>query len=108
LLCCVGLAIGGRRVHRTAYRPDPWRWPEWIVAGGGIACAVILFVGVGYDAADLNPSPSPLTWPPVPIVPVVGILLAGLAALAAPPPVRHRPAPRAKAAPQPVRERVSA
>ena len=27
LLCCAGLALGGRRVSRTSYRPDPWRLP---------------------------------------------------------------------------------
>ncbi len=32
-LCCAGLMLGGRRVTRTNYRPDPWLAPEWIVAG---------------------------------------------------------------------------
>jgi energy-coupling factor transport system permease protein len=110
VLCCAGLALGGRRVHRTAYRPDAWRLPEWLVATGGIGCAVIMFLSTGYSAADLNPPTSPLRWPPLPLLPVAGILLAGLAALAAPPPVRRRPVPRAEpvAQPAPDLERVPA
>lgn len=94
VLCVAGLLSGGKRIKRTAYRPDPWRAPEWLVAGGGITCAVIIFLSAGYDVADLNPSLYPLRWPTLPLVPVLGILTAGLAALAAPPPVRRRPTPR--------------
>lgn len=97
LLCVAGLATGGQRVRRTAYRPDPWRLPEWLVAGGGVACAVIMFVTTRYDAVDLNPSLYPLSWPPLPLVPVLGTMLAALAGLAAPPPLRRRAAPRAAA-----------
>ena len=35
VMCGVGLALGGRRSARSRYRPDPWRQPEWIVAGSG-------------------------------------------------------------------------
>jgi energy-coupling factor transport system permease protein len=91
VLCCAGLRSGSLRIQRTAYRPDPWRLPECIVAGGGVLCAVIMFSNSGYAAADLNPSLYPLTWPPLPLLPVLGIVVAGLAALAAPPPVRRRP-----------------
>ncbi len=105
-LCVLGLIAGGRRVHRTAYRPDPWRLPEWLVALGGLACAVLMFTSTGYDPADLNPSLSPLAWPSLPVVPVLGILLAGVAGLAAPPPPRPRPAP--KALPATPREKVIA
>ncbi|MGI8666364.1 MAG: energy-coupling factor transporter transmembrane protein EcfT, partial [Jatrophihabitans sp.] len=88
---------GGRRVHRSAYRPDPWRAPEWIVAGGGVLCAVTMFLRAGYDVTDLNPSLYPLTWPDLPMAPVLGILLAGAAAMCAPPAVRRRPAQRPSA-----------
>ena len=87
-LCCGGLALGGRRVRRTSYRPDPWLLPEWIVAGCGVVAAVLLFVTTGYSATDLNPSLYPLTWPPLPIVPALAILLAGLPAVVTPPPYR--------------------
>lgn len=88
-LCCVGLALGGRRVRRTHYRPDPWRLPEWVVAGCGVLSAVLLYATTGYDANNLNPSFSPLRFPPLPVIPTVALLLAAVAGIAAPPPPRH-------------------
>lgn len=86
-LCVAGLALGGRRVTRTRYRPDPWLAPEWIVAGCGVLCAVLLYV----SADGLNPSFSPLQWPTLPLVPAVGILIAALPGFVAPSPVSTRP-----------------
>ncbi len=93
-LCCGGLLLGSRRVRRTSYRPDPWLLPEWIVAGCGVASAVLLYASAGYNANALNPSLYPLSWPSLPILPAVAVLLAGLAAVAAPPPAalpRYQP-----------------
>ena len=100
-LCCAGLALGGRRVSRTSYRPDPWRAPEWIVAGCGVMSAVLLYASAGYSAADLDPSFYPLRFPPLPLVPAAAILIAALAGFAAPPPRRsyRRPAVREDGAP---------
>jgi energy-coupling factor transport system permease protein len=86
VLCVSGLVLGGRRVRRTSYRPDPWRSAEWVVAGCGVCSAVLLFLTVGYSATDLNPSLYPLSWPSLPVVPALAVLIAGLAGLAAPPP----------------------
>ncbi|MFE7623246.1 CbiQ family ECF transporter T component [Streptomyces sp. NPDC057509] len=98
VLCVAGLRIGGRRVSRTTYRPDPWRLPEWAVAGAGTLSAVLLFSNMGYDAAELNPSIYPLSWPTLPLVPACAILLAGTAGFLAPPPAAPRPAvPRPRA-----------
>ncbi|WP_375487049.1 CbiQ family ECF transporter T component [uncultured Jatrophihabitans sp.] len=110
VLCCLGLALGGRRVTRTSYRPDPWAWPEWVVSLGGLGCAVALYLSSSYDAAALAPSLYPLSWPPLPLVPTLAIVVAGLAALAAPPPVRRRatPATRPAVRTAPERERVTA
>nr|WP_223182690.1 MULTISPECIES: energy-coupling factor transporter transmembrane component T [unclassified Streptomyces] len=96
LLCGAGLRLGGRRVTRTAYRPDPWRFAEWAVAGCGVLSAVLLFANAGFDAAELNPSIHPLSWPTLPLVPAAAILLAGAAGFLAPPPGQP---PRATAAP---------
>jgi energy-coupling factor transport system permease protein len=85
-LCALGLGLGGRRVRRTRYRPDPWQAPECVVAAGGVLVAAVLWAGAGFDVAALNPPPSPLAWPPLPLVPAAAVLLAGLAGLAAPPP----------------------
>jgi energy-coupling factor transport system permease protein len=88
VLCCAGLMLGGRRVRRTAYRPDPWLAPEWIVAGCGICAAALLSVIAGYLPAALNPSFYPLSWPQLPLLPTIAILSAAFAAVAAPPPPR--------------------
>ncbi len=90
-LCCAGLALGGRRVRRSRYRPDPWRAPEWVVAACGVLSAAILYLSTGYSAAELNPSFYPLRFPPLPVLPTVAILIAAAAAFAAPPPQRLRP-----------------
>ncbi|MFJ4686746.1 energy-coupling factor transporter transmembrane component T [Streptomyces sp. NPDC091377] len=92
LLCVAGLRLGGRRVTRTTYRPDPWRLPEWAVAGSGLLAAVLLLTSLGYDPARLNPTFYPLTWPDLPLVPTAAILLAGTAGFLAPPPEAPRDA----------------
>lgn len=86
LLCFAGLRLGGRRITRTTYRPDPWRFAEWAVAGCGVLSAVLLFTNAGFNAAELNPSIYPLSWPTLPLVPAAAILLAGTAGFLAPPP----------------------
>jgi len=94
-LCCAGLMLGGRRVTRSQYRPDPWRAPEWIVAGCGITTAVLFYASARYSGADLNPSFSPLHFPALPIVPTIAVLVAAIPGFAAPPPRHpHRPADR--------------
>jgi energy-coupling factor transport system permease protein len=88
VLCVAGLVLGSRRVTRTTYRPDPWRWPEWVVAGCGALTAVVFFLTSSYDPLNLTPAVSPLAWPTLPVVPTLAVLLAALPAVVAPPPVR--------------------
>ena len=83
--CLAGLALGGRRVSRSSYRPDPWRLPEWTVAGSALAGVVLLFATTSYDAAQLTPSLYPLAFPTLPLIPTVAIVLAAVAGIAAPP-----------------------
>ena len=78
VLCCAGLYIGGRRVRRSQYRPDPWRTPEWIVTVSGLLPAAIAFAGVGFATASLNPSTQPIEWPSLPLLPAIAILLAAV------------------------------
>jgi energy-coupling factor transport system permease protein len=33
----VAVRLAGRRVGRSRYRPDRWRWPELVVAASGVA-----------------------------------------------------------------------
>jgi energy-coupling factor transport system permease protein len=84
--CISGLLLGGRRVSRSHYRPDPWGWPEWFVSACGLASAAGLCLTLGYNPAAVNPSVYPLQWPTLPLVPAVAILAAALAGVIAPPP----------------------
>ena len=84
-LCVAGLVLGGRRVARSRYRPDPWRWPEWVVSLSGIICGAALCLHAGYDPVALNPAV--LRWPPLPLLPALLILAAAVAGFAAPPPI---------------------
>jgi energy-coupling factor transport system permease protein len=87
-LCVGGLALGSRRVLRTHYRPDPWRAPEWAVVLCGLAAAAGLCAHPGVGGGALDPSFSPLRFPPLPPLPAIAILVAALPALVAPPPPR--------------------
>ena len=82
----VGLPAAGRRVRRTAYRPDPWRLPETLVAASGLGAAAVLILTSQVDAADLYPSLTPLSWPGLPLAGTLGVLLAALPAWLSPPP----------------------
>jgi len=97
--CVAGLVLGGRRVARSHYRPDPWQWPEWAVTAAGVACAAGLWAGAIQHPAAVNPAMYPLQWPPLPLIPAVAILTAALAAVAAPPPAAQQ---RGTAGPEPV------
>jgi energy-coupling factor transport system permease protein len=100
-LCAVGLAVGGRRTVRTRYRPDPWRRPEWIVAGSGLVALVVQAVVRALNTPGLIISfHTPLTMPPLPLWPVLATLVALVPALVAPSPTTatssgdHAPSPR--------------
>ena len=95
-LAAAGLALGGRRIRRTQYRPDPWRLPEWSTSiSGVVAAATAIAVGI-HDASALNPSLFPLAWPTLPVLPAAGILCAlAPVALTPPPPLDARPPSRA-------------
>ncbi len=81
----VGFVIGGRQVHTTRYRPDPWLAPEWAVAASGIFVAAALFFTGSVNPDALNPSLQPLQWPTLPLLPFLAILAGALPAWLAPP-----------------------
>lgn len=85
LLAC-GLVVAGRRVERTRYRPEPWRTPEWITVGCGVLAAVALAVVSGRDPLSLEMPLHPLSWPAVPALAAVGILVALAAGIMTPSP----------------------
>lgn len=84
VLCVAGLWIAGRRVGRSVYRPDPWRWPELVVAASGLL--------VGYAGWWLSHHHALVAYPDVTGAPQVtllalaGVLVGLVPALAAPTP----------------------
>ena len=98
-LAAAGFVVGGRRVRRTRYRPDPWGFAEWTTALSGIITAAAVIIVGAHDASALNPSLFPLMWPTLPAVPAIAILCALLPAALTPPPplVAATRAPRVRA-----------
>ena len=84
VLGVLGLAAGGRRTTRTRYRPAPWALPELLVAGSGIVAAVLMFWQLHVDPTALVLA-SPTAIPQVPVLALVGVLIAALPAVLAPP-----------------------
>ncbi len=86
VLVGVGMAVGGRRTNRTRYRPDLWRTAEWLVVGSGVVALVGLIVAAVIDVPGLQLMVTPLHPPQVPLLPMAGVLVALLPAVAAPAP----------------------
>jgi len=84
-LAVAGLLSAGRRVGRTRYRRDPWRWPEWVVVASGIATAGLL-TRVARDQ-PLLALPSPLDVPTLSVLALLGALLPLVALVAPAPPL---------------------
>ena len=107
-----GLALGGKRVRRTQYRPDPWLMPEWITALSGAIAATTMIVANNLNPGALAPSVYPLAWPTLPLLPVVGLAIAALPAFLTPVPPRTTlvvpPSPVVDLTPSTRRERIPA
>ena len=85
-LAVAGFALSGRRVRCTRYRPDRWRTAEAVAAGSGLATGVLVWMSTRTDPLELNPSLTVLSWPTVPLLPAVGVLIGSLPALLTPSP----------------------
>jgi energy-coupling factor transport system permease protein len=85
-----GMVLAGRRSIRTRYRPDPWALPEWLVSVAGAVPAVALIVASALDATALVGQTAPLTWPSLPLLPVVAICVGALPGVVAPLPPGSR------------------
>lgn len=88
--CAAGLAVGSRRVRHTDHAPDPWDIPESLVAGAGLICGIVFVVVARYDVADLHAPLATLTWPDLPLVPALAVLVAATPAFSAPRPAGGR------------------
>lgn len=73
-----GLRTAGRRVERTRYRPDPWRWPETAVAASGVLA--------GAASWWINRNQLQVAYPPLDAFPTISaaVLVLGAVALAGP------------------------
>jgi energy-coupling factor transport system permease protein len=76
----------GRHSSRSRYRSDPWKAAEWVVGGSGLASLVLLIVAASLDPVALTPVAMPVAVPALPVLPIVGILLAVLPAWCTPAP----------------------
>ncbi|MGA5194706.1 energy-coupling factor transporter transmembrane protein EcfT [Streptomyces exfoliatus] len=86
LAAMAGLRLGGRRTVRTRYRPDRWGPRAWLVAGSGVAVAVLMIWANAYAPEALHPGVVPLEAPELPLWPAVSILVGLLPAFVAPAP----------------------
>jgi energy-coupling factor transport system permease protein len=92
-LCAVGMWLGGRAVHRTVYRRDPWAAPEWVVAASGLLAAAAVLAQSARDPGALVLPLAPLAFPALPPLAAGGLLAAALPAFVAP----DQPPPRREA-----------
>jgi energy-coupling factor transport system permease protein len=72
-------ARGHGRGRRTRYRPQPWTAPGIAIGASALATAAVFLSAAFLGWAELQPSTSPLTWPPV-----EPVLLVAVASLASP------------------------
>jgi len=99
-LAAAGLWVGGQRVSRSTYRPDPWRAPEWATAACGLTTVAAMLLVGHTDPSALTAPFQPLAIPALPLVAVAGILAAGLAAVVSPVPQTTTPSPQTRTSPQ--------
>jgi energy-coupling factor transport system permease protein len=78
--------VAASRGGRTRYRPDRWGLREWLTAATGVvALGTVAAVGRA-DPAALTMPLYPLGWPSVPVLAVLGLLVAALPSVIAPAP----------------------
>ena len=85
-LSLTGIWLGGHANARSTYRPDPWRWPEWLTVASGAAAAVATQVVMRSEPASLSMPVEPLVVPGLPLLAVAGLLVAALPAVLTPEP----------------------
>lgn len=83
-VCVAGMATAGRRVGRTVYRPDPWRWPETAVVVVAVAVGGIGSWVAQHQYAVAGPDLG--LAPQISLTALVGVLIGLLPAVLAPSP----------------------
>ncbi len=89
VVAVAGLVSAGRRVQRSRYRPDRWRWPELAVVASGVVVGVV--VGWVNRHQLLIAYPDLSAAPEISLVALIGVLVGAAAAAAAPPPREAAP-----------------
>ncbi len=84
VLCALGLALGGRRRQRSRYRPDRWGANEWLITGSGLCALGAMALAHALAVPGVVVSFTPLAVPPLPLLPVAGILMAAVPAFLVP------------------------
>jgi energy-coupling factor transport system permease protein len=101
LALVAGLARSSRRAVRTVYRPDPWRWPESATVLSGAIALVACSSAVWVSPELMLPATSPLMWPALPVVALLGVLCALAPAWITPPVPDPTPARVTEERPEP-------
>lgn len=80
----LAISLSARNAVRSRYRPDPWWAPEWAVAGAGVAIAACFISAAWWLPSGFSTQVDPPTWPALPALAVIGLLLALTPAITAP------------------------
>jgi len=91
-VAAVGFWLGGRKVQRSRYRPEPWGLAEWGVSLCGVAVAASMVWLAGADPLALNPSVADLAWPGLPLAGALAVSIGLLPGFVAPPVELESPA----------------
>lgn len=91
LMTMVAVLRAGRSRVRTRYRPDPWRAPEWAVAGAGLVTATAFSAAGWLGVPGMSATFDPPAWPTLPWIAVLALAVAVTPAWTSPPlPVASR------------------
>ncbi len=80
------LAFAGRRSTRTRYRPNNWHRADLWTLGCGAFTAIAFAAAARVDPLGMATSTQPPVWPSLPILAVVGLVVAALPAYFTPAP----------------------
>jgi energy-coupling factor transport system permease protein len=84
LLAVTGAVTAARGSLRTRYRPDPWRIPEWAVLGAGVTTVTTFLAASWLGVAGMDTPVDPPAWPSLPMIALLGVLIAATPAWTAP------------------------
>jgi energy-coupling factor transport system permease protein len=80
----ISITMSARAAVRTRYRPDPWAIPEMLVSTAGVVVAFSFVGSLWLSLAGIDTPSNPPTWPALPLVPVLGLIIAATPAFTAP------------------------